>query len=151
MHTLLTLLTTYRQTKLIKPDIWPCIMWNSYFSLFSIFYGSMFSNAPGSGVGGVLTVFLGSLLKCPNSKHFFFQDGVDEGQRHRPVASQQIRIHRRALDASEHRLSPHRVSNWQYTAVLFEPVAAGEAEAAARDAASSQADRWRGGLLLCVS
>lgn len=55
------------------------------------FYVLCFSeliNEPRPAVGGVLTaVFLGSLLKCPNSKHFFFQDGVDEGQRHRPVAS----------------------------------------------------------------
>lgn len=105
----------------------------------------MLSKEP--GVGGVLTVFLGGPLKCPNSKHFFFQDGVDEGQRHRPVASQQIGIHGRALDASEHRFSPHCVSNWQHTAVLFEFVAAGEAETAARDAASPPADRGRGGSL----
>lgn len=57
------------------------------------------------------------------------------------MASQQTGIHGRALDASEHRFSPHRVSNRQHTAVLFELIAAGEAEAAARDAASSQADR----------
>lgn len=101
----------------------------------------MLINAPHPGVGGVLTVFLGSPLKCPNSKHFFFQDGVDEGQRHRPVASQQTGIHGRALDAPEHRFPPHRVSNRQHTAVLFEPVAAGEAETPARDAASPPADR----------
>ena len=35
---------------------------------------------PHAGVGGVLTnVSLGGLLKCPTSKRFFFQDGVDEG------------------------------------------------------------------------
>lgn len=93
-------------------------------------------------MGGVLTaVFLGSLLKCPNSKHFFFQDGVDEGQRHRPVASQQTRIHGRALDASEHRFAPHRVGYRQHTAMFFELVAAGEAETPARDAAPSAEDR----------
>lgn len=99
---------------------------------------------PRPGVGGVLTVFLGSPLKCPNSKHFFFQDGVDEGQRHRPVASQQTGLHGRAVDAAEHRLAAHRVGDRQHTAVLLQPVAAGEAEAAARDAASPPADRRRG-------
>lgn len=102
---------------------------------------------PFGGVGGVLTVFLGSPLKCPNTKRFFFQDGVDEGQRHRPVASQQTGIHGRTLDASEHRFSPHSVSNWQHKAVLFELIAASEAETPPRDAASSQADRWRGEFL----
>jgi len=92
-------------------------------------------------VGGVLTVFLGSLLKCPNSKHFFFQDGVDEGQRHRAVASQQIGIHGRVVDAPEHRVPPHRVGDRQHTAVLLHLIAAGEAEAPARDAASPPADR----------
>lgn len=100
-------------------------------------------------VGGVLrAVFLGSLLKCPNSKHFFFQDGVDEGQRHWPVASQQTRINRRAVDTSEYCFPAHSVSNRQYTAMLFQSVAAGEAKTAPGDAASSPADRWRGGLLL---
>ena len=107
-----------------------------------MFHCTLVINALSLAVGGVLTaVFLGSPLKCPNSKHFFFQDGVDEGQRHRPVASQQTGLHGRALDAPEHRLSPHRVGNRQHTALLFEPVAAGEAEAAARDAAPPQADR----------
>lgn len=102
----------------------------------------MVINAPPPRVGGVLTaVFLGSPLKCPNLKHFFSQDGVDEGQRHRPVASQQTRIHGRVVDASEHCFSPHGVRNRQHTAVLFELVAAGQAETAARDAASSPADR----------
>lgn len=102
----------------------------------------------GSGVGGVLTVFLGILLKCPNSKRFFFQDGVDEGQRHRPVASQQTGLYGRTLDTSKHCFSPHSVSNWQYKAVLFELIAASEAETPARDVASSQADRWRGELAI---
>lgn len=62
-------------------------------------------------VGGVLALLLGSLLKCPNSERLFFQDGVDEGQRHRPVASQQTGLYGRALDASEHRLPPHSVSD----------------------------------------
>lgn len=70
-----------------------------------------------------------------------FQDGVDEGQRHRPVASQQTGFYGRALDAPEHRFSPHRVSNRQHTAVLFELIAAGEAETSAGDAASPQAHR----------
>lgn len=108
----------------------------------NLFHGSMLTNALHADVGGVLTaVFLGSPSKCPNSKHFFFQDGVDEGQRYRPVASQQTWIHRRAVDASEHRFPPHRVSNRQHSAVLFEFVAASEAEAPTRDAASSQTDR----------
>ena len=100
---------------------------------------------PALGVGGVLTaVFLGSPLKCPHSKHFFFQDGVDEGQRHRPVASQQAGLHGRAVDAAEHRLAAHGVGHRQHSAVLLQPVAAGEAEAAARDAAPPPADRGRG-------
>lgn len=61
------------------------------------------------GCGRVMIVFLGNQLKCPNLKRFFFQDGVDEGQRHRPVASQQTGIYGRALDAAEHRLSAHGV------------------------------------------
>lgn len=94
-------------------------------------------------------VFLGSLLKCPNSKHFFFQDGVDEGQRHRPVASQQAGLHGRAVDAPEHRLPAHRVRDRQHTAVFLQPVAAGEAEAAAGDAASAPEDGGRGALARC--
>lgn len=89
-------------------------------------------------VGGVLAaVFLGSLLKCPNSKHFFFQDGVDEGQRHRPVASQQAGLHWRALDAAEHRLPSYSVGYRQHTVMLFQPFTASEAQTAARDAAPS--------------
>lgn len=100
------------------------------------------SDGPGPRVlGGVLAVFLGSLLKCPNSKHFFFQDGVDEGQRHRAVASQQIGIHGRAVDAPEHRFPAHRVGDRQHTAVLFQLIAVREAQTPARDAASPQADR----------
>lgn len=92
-----------------------------------------------------MIVFLGNQLKCPNLKRFFFQDGVDEGQRHRPVASQQTGIYGRAVDAAEHRLSAHGVGHRQHQAVLFEPVAAGEAQAAAGDAAPPQTNRGRGG------
>ncbi len=89
-------------------------------------------------------VFLGSLLKCPISLFVFFQDGVDEGERHRPVAPQQTRIDRRAVDTFEHRFSTHRVGNRQHTAVFLQSVASGEAETLAGDAAPPAQDRGRG-------
>lgn len=112
----------------------------------TIFPAHVLINASSRRRCGRGPVFLGNPLKCPNSKRFFFQDGVDEGQRHRPVASQQTGIHGRALDAPEHRFSPHSVSNRQHKAVLFELIAAGEAQTPTRDAASPQADGWRGGF-----
>lgn len=86
-------------------------------------------------------VFLGSLLKCPISLFVFFQDGVDEGERHRPVAPQQTGIDRRAMDTFEHCFSTHRVGHRQHTAVFLQSVASGEAETLAGDAAPPAQDR----------
>lgn len=92
--------------KLIQSDIFVVLNLTSILITAVLFFQMSGASVnqhecPLLGVGGVLTaVFLGSPLKCPNSKHFFFQDGVDEGQRHRPVASQQTGLHGRALDAS---------------------------------------------------
>lgn len=89
----------------------------------------------------LVCVFLGSLLKCPISVFVFFQDGVDEGERHRPVAPQQTWIDRRAVDTFEHRLPTNSVSHRQHTPVLFHPFASGEAETFAWDAAPPAQDR----------
>lgn len=85
--------------------------------------------------------FLGGLLKCLISVFVFFQDGVDEGERHRPVAPQQTGIDRRAVDTFEHRLPAHSVRDRQHTLVFFQPVASGEAETFAGDAAPPAQDR----------
>lgn len=61
------------------------------------------------------------------------------------MASQQTRLYGRVVDAFEHRLSAHRVGYRQHPTVFLQFISSGEAETAARHAASPAQDCGRGG------